>query len=145
MKTKKKRKMRRNKSVQSGVVPLVQSALALALMTTLVFACAGTLSGQKSKKEEDSTTRTLQGTVHDASGNVVEQAVVQLKDSRTLQVLSFITREDGAYHFANLKNDVEYEVKASHGGLSTDWKRISIFDTRKIVVADLKLEKKETK
>lgn len=71
-------------------------------------------------------------------------AVVQLKDTRTLQVLSFITKEDGVYHFSNLKTDTEYEVKGSHGGATTDWKRVSIFDTRKIVVLNLKLEKKET-
>jgi len=141
MRTKKKRKMRRN-----SLAPLGESALALALVATLILACASTLAGQKSasqkSKDEDASTRTLRGTVLDPGGNPVEQAVVQLKDSRTLQVLSFITREDGVYHFASLKNDVEYEVKASHGGLSTDWKRISIFDTRKIVIANLKLEKK---
>jgi hypothetical protein len=116
---------------------LVESALALAL----IFGCVSTLPAQ-SKKDGDSNTRSLQGTVLDAAGKPVEQAVVQLKDSRTLQVLSFITKEDGTYHFANLKTDIEYEVKGSHGGLTTDWKHISIFDTRKIVIVNLKLEKK---
>jgi hypothetical protein len=110
----------------------------------LILACASTLGAQKSKKE-DSTTRTLQGTVLDPDGNPVQQAVVQLKDTRSLQVLSFITKEDGTYHFANLKNDIEYEVKAAHSGLSTDWKRVSIFDTRKIVVVNLKLSNPEAK
>ena len=122
MKTKKKR-MTRRISIVSLVV------------------CASALTAQKSKKEEDSSARTLQGTVLDGE-TPVQQAVVQLKDSRTLQVLSFITKEDGAYHFANLKTDIEYEVKATHGGLSTDWKRVSIFDTRKVVVVNLRLEKK---
>jgi hypothetical protein len=108
----------------------------------MVLVCVSTLAAQKSKKEEDANTRTLQGLVSDAGENPVQQAVVQLKDTRTLQILSFITKEDGNYHFANLKNDVEYEVKASHGGLSTAWRRVSIFDTRKIVVLNLKLEKK---
>jgi uncharacterized protein YdeI (BOF family) len=124
---------RRNSSIS-----LVESALAV----MMVLVCVSTLAAQKSKKEEDSTTRTLQGLVSDAGENPVQQAVVQLKDTRTLQILSFITKEDGNYHFANLKNDVEYEVKASHGGLSTAWRRVSIFDTRKIVVLNLKLEKK---
>jgi hypothetical protein len=132
---KKKRKMRRN-----SLAPRVQRALALALMATLVIACASGLAGQ-SKKEGDSSIRTLQGTVLDPGGNPVEQAVVQLKDSRTLQVLSFITRENGAYHFAGLKTDIEYEVKASHAGMTTAWKRVSIFDSRKVVTVNLKLEK----
>ncbi len=124
--------MRRN-----SLISVIQSALVLMLL----FACVATLGAQK-KKEGDSSIRTLQGTVSDASGNPVQQAVVQLKDTRSLQVLSFITREDGGYHFANLKTDVDYEVKAGHGGLNTDWKRISIFDTRKVVILNLKLEKK---
>jgi hypothetical protein len=121
--------------------------LALALMTMMILASASTLPGQNSKKEkdEDANTRTLRGTVLDAAGNPVAQAVVQLKDSRTLQVLSFITKDDGEYHFASLKTDVEYEVKANHGGLTTDWKRVSIFDTRKIVIVNLKLEKGKEK
>lgn len=131
-KTKKKRMTRRNSSIT-----LVESALAVAM----VLLCASVLSAQKTKKEEDSSIRTLQGTVLDGE-NPVQQAVVQLKDTRTLEVLSFITKEDGTYHFANLKTEIEYEVKASHGGLSTDWKRVSIFDTRKVVVVNLHLEKK---
>jgi len=119
-------------------VSLIESALALLLL----LACVSTLAAQRSKKEMDSSTRTLQGSVLDPEGNLVQQAVVQLKDTRTLQVLSFITKEDGLYHFASLKNDIEYEVKGSHGGLSTDWKRVSIFDTRKVVTVNLKLEKK---
>jgi len=111
-------------------------------MTALILAGACMLFAQNGKKEGDASVRALQGTVSDAGGNPVEQAVVQLKDSRTLQVLSFITKADGTYHFANLKADIEYDVKASHGGLSTDWKRISIFDASKVVIVNLKLEKK---
>jgi hypothetical protein len=133
-KTKKKRKMTKSSFAQPA-----ESALAL----ILVLASASALTGQKSKKEEDSSVRTLQGIVFDAGGNPVPGAVVQLKDTRTLQVVSFIAKEDGGYHFANLKNDIEYEVKAVHGGLSTDWKRVSIFDTRKIVVVNLKLEREK--
>jgi Carboxypeptidase regulatory-like domain len=117
---------------------LMGSALAL----ILIAACASTLAAQK-KKDDDASTRTVQGTVLDADGSPVQQAVVQLKDTRSLQVLSFITKEDGAYHFASLKTDIEYEVKAAHGGSSTDWKRVSIFDTRKIVVVNLKLQKSD--
>jgi hypothetical protein len=120
-----------------SLISLLESALAV----TAVLVCVSTMAAQKSKKEEDANTRTVQGTVLDGE-NPVQQAVVQLKDTRTLQVLSFITGEDGNYHFANLKKDVEYEVKASHGGSNSDWRRVSIFDSRKLVVLNLKLEKK---
>jgi hypothetical protein len=112
------------------------------LVGALILAGSSTLPAQKSK-DDSSTTRTLKGIVFDPGGNPVTQAVVQLKDSRTLQVISFITKEDGAYHFASLKQDVEYQVKATQGGLTTDWKRLSIFDARKVAEMNLKLSKKE--
>jgi hypothetical protein len=146
MRTKKKKKrMRRRTSVRLAPARAIEfGVIESVLALLLILACASTLGAQKTKKE-DSTTRTLQGTVVDADGNPVQQAVVQLKDTRSLQVLSFITKEDGTYHFANLKNDIEYEVKAAHSGFSTDWKRVSIFDTRKIVVVNLKLSGAEKK
>lgn len=116
--------------------------IAFVLGTALLAACAFSLPAQKTKKE-DSTTRTLQGIVFDTAGDPVTQAVVQLKDSRTLQVISFITHEDGKYHFANLKTDTEYQVKADHGGMTSDWKRLSVFDTRKVAEMNLKLSKKQ--
>jgi hypothetical protein len=129
---------------RTSPAPTIESAVALALMTMMILAGASTLAGQsKKEKDEDANTRALRGTVLDPAGTPVAQAVVQLKDSRSLQVLSFITKEDGTYHFAGLKNDIEYEVKANHAGLATDWKRVSIFDTRKIVVVNLKLDKEK--
>jgi Carboxypeptidase regulatory-like domain len=113
-----------------------------ALAAVLILACASALPAQK-KKDEDASGRTVQGTVSDTAGNPVQQAVVQLKDTRTLQVLSFITQQDGAYHFAGLRTDTEYQVRAEHDGLSTDWRRISVFDPRKLVTMNLKLEKKD--
>jgi Carboxypeptidase regulatory-like domain len=118
---------------------------AVAVAAALALVCASTLPAQKNKqKQEDATARTLKGIVFDPEGNPAAQAVVQLKDSRTLQVLSFITLEDGAYHFASLKQDADYQVKATHAGLTTGWKRLSIFDTRKVAEMNLKLTKKES-
>ncbi len=130
----KKRKRRTTKTKNKRLT--IVSALAAALLA----ACASSLPAQRSKPD---TTRTLQGVVFDPDGNPVTQAVVQIKDSRTLQVISFITQEDGKYHFANLKQDTEYQVKADHSGMTSDWKRLSIFDARKVAEMNLKLVKKE--
>ena len=113
-----------------------------AVASFLILICASALPAQNKKKDEDSSSRTLQGTVLDAAANPVDHAVVQLKDTRTLQVLSFITKEDGTYHFGGLKLDTEYLVRAEHEGASADWKRISVFDPRKTVIVNFKLEKK---
>src|SRR5262249_33886032 len=81
-------------------------------------------SAQKPPKE-DTTVRTLQGTVTDANDQPVNGAVVQLKDMRTLQVRSFITQNQGVYHFSGLKVDTDYQVKAEYSGASSDAKSLS--------------------
>jgi hypothetical protein len=93
------------------------------------------------QKNDDSTTRTVEGVVADAANRPVANAVVQLKNTKTLQIRSFITLQDGSYHFAGLGTDVEYQVKAVHDGVSTSWKTLSVFDSKKTPVINLKLKK----
>ena len=97
------------------------------------------LAAQK-KAKEDTTTRSLQGTVTDATGSLVEGAVVKLKDTKTLNVRSFITKADGNYHFPGLNPDIDYEVKADYQGASSNNRTLSSFDTRRPAIVNLKLE-----
>ncbi len=105
------------------------------------------LSAQESKKEkrQAATERIVQGTVRDAEDHAVNGAVVQLKDTRSLQVRSFITQQDGAYHFSGLKVDNDYDLKADYKGMTSGWKTLSVFDSRKEPVMNLKLDKKSEK
>jgi Carboxypeptidase regulatory-like domain len=103
-----------------------------------VLAC-GVLRAQKGAGE--STTRTVEGRVTNAENRPVSDAVVQLKNTKTLQIRSFITQQDGNYHFAGLQTDVEYQLKADHGGVSTSWKTLSVFNSKKTPVINLKLKK----
>lgn len=93
-------------------------------------------------KNEDTNTRTVQGLVTDAAGSPVAEAVVQLKDTKTLQVRSFRTQADGAFHFAGLSTNVDYELKADRDGASSGTKTLSVFDGRKTAEVNLKLNKK---
>jgi hypothetical protein len=116
------------------------SVLVLLFLTSLVW-------GQETRKEkrEAASERTVQGSVTDPDGKFVNGAVVQLKDGRTLQVRSFITQQNGEYHFSSLKIDNDYQLKADSNGMSSGWKTLSVFDTRKEPVMNLKLEKAEKK
>ena len=117
----------------------------IVLIANLVLACAAWLPAQaQSKKEqrEEAQQRGLQGQVTDPDEKPVSGAVVQLKDLRTLQVRSFITQDDGAYHFSGLKVDNDYQVKADYNGLTSGPKTLSVFDSRRTPVINLKLEKK---
>lgn len=113
----------------------------LFLVGVLVVAVAVPAFAQK--KGEDSATRSVQGNVTDASNNLVDGAVVQLKDTKTLQIRSFITKADGMYHFHGLNPNVDYELKADHQGASSPLKTLSSFDTRKQAVINLKVEAKK--
>jgi hypothetical protein len=108
-----------------------------ACMATLLL-CAGLPAQQK---KQDLTTRNMEGLVTDAAGQPAAKAVVQLKNTKTLQIRSFITAEDGRYHFAGLGSDVEYQVKAERGGVTSSWKTLSVFNSKKTAVINLKLKK----
>jgi hypothetical protein len=116
------------------------------LLLTLAAACWSSLSAQsKNKKDEDAGTRTVQGLVQNVDDMPLVGAVVQLKDMRTLQIRSFVTQDDGKYHFNGLKTEVDYQVKALYNGMSSPAKTVSLFDTRKIATLNLKLEKEPEK
>jgi hypothetical protein len=108
--------------------------------TALTVFCLAPALAQR--KGEDANTRTVQGTVSDASENAVEGAVVQIKNTKTLQIRSFITKENGAYYFHGLSPDIDYELKAEFRGAASSSKTLSSFDSRKQAVINLKLEKK---
>lgn len=112
------------------------------LISILAIALALAVVAPAQKKDKaDQNTRGLAGTVTD-DDKPVAGAVVQLKDMRTLQVRSYISQEDGSYHFTGLKIDNDYQVKADHNERSSGWKTLSVFDDRKEPVMNLKLEKK---
>jgi hypothetical protein len=87
-------------------------------------------------------TRVIEGVVLDTKGVPVPKAVVLLKDTKTLQIRSYIAQQDGNYHFYGLNTDVNYEVRAHNDEMMCSWKLISVFNSRKHVKVDLKLDKK---
>jgi len=119
-------------------VPLaVTLAIALALISTV------TLTAQKNKdKKQDPNLRSVEGAVLALDKRPTPDAIVQLKDTRTLQVRTFVTQEDGQYHFAGLRTDTDYELQAALGDLKSGVKRLTTFDSRKTANIVLQLEKK---
>jgi hypothetical protein len=93
------------------------------------------------KKDANSAIRSVQGVVSNAHGEALNGAVVQLKNTKTLQIRSFITRDNGAYYFHGLSTDTDYELRADYDGASSKTRTLSSFDSRKQPVVDLKVEK----
>jgi len=114
-----------------------------AVLALMVLISVGGAFAQKQKKgAESNDTRTVQGTVTSAEDMPVSGAVVQLKNTKTLQIRSFITQANGSYYFNGLSTDVDYELKADSNGLTSGTKTLSSFDSRKEATLNLQLKKK---
>lgn len=115
----------------------------LMLAIAMILAVTVVPSPAQKKGKEDTTTRSVQGTVTDATDNIVEGAVVKLKDTKTLQVRSFITKGDGNYHFHGLNPDIDYELRADYQQSESNNRTLSSFDSRRTAIINLKLEAKK--
>jgi len=119
-------------------IPTLKAAAAAGVLLLLV-SCAGLK--QRTRAGQDSTVREVEGAVINSSGRPVDKAVVQVKDTKSLQIESFITDAAGHYHFAGLSTDVEYQLKADYNGASSGWKTLSLYNTKKVATINLKLKR----
>lgn len=94
----------------------------------------------KDEKKQATSERPVSGFVTDTDGKPVVGAIVQLKNTRTLQVRSFITREKGDYYFSGLSKDVDYELKAASSGHTSTTRTLSSFDTKAQPVLNLQIK-----
>ena len=115
----------------------------LLLLGALFASAQATYPNNRDKKEKDDGTRNLTGQVLDPGEAPLAKAVVYLKNKASLQVRTFITPQDGSYHFTGLSRNVDYEIHAEFEGASSPTRTISSFDGRKEVKLFLKIEPKK--
>jgi hypothetical protein len=101
------------------------------------------LPSSRPTKSDLSSSRSIEGTVLSASGAPVPGAVVLIKDSKTLQVRSYVAQQDGKYHFYGLSTGANYQLRSQAEGLTSKTKTVSVFDSHRKVVLNLKLAKKK--
>ncbi len=114
----------------------------VAMTFALLLAVPAGFAQKKSKGDDTNTTRSVIGAVTGQDDAAVTGSVVQLKNLKTLQIRSYITKEDGTYVFHGLSPDVDYELKAEYQGATSPTKTLSSFDSRKEATINLKLNKK---
>jgi hypothetical protein len=94
-----------------------------------------------SAKNKDTTPgRLLTGKVLDKQDNAVVNAIVYVTDTRTRAVKTYIVGPDGTYRFPALATNVDYEIYAQSNGRTSDTKRMSQFDDRKVVEILLRID-----
>ena len=116
-----------------GRVGVIAAAAMMLLVVSPAFA--------QKDKEDKTNQRSVTGLVTDKAENPIDGAVVQLKDLKTLQIRSFITKANGEYHFYSLSTDTDYELKADSQGKSSNTRTLSSFDSRKQAQMNLKVDK----
>jgi hypothetical protein len=80
--------------------------------------------------------RSVSGVVTDKRGNLLPGAVVEIDNSVTKDIQSYIVQKDGQYHFSGLNPDVDFILHANYRGhLSKSW-TLSRFNGAKHARAD---------
>ena len=110
------------------------------LILTIAALLAPRLPAQR-KPDPASAPRDVQGIVTDAAGKPAESAIVQLKNTKTLQIISFITKDQGDYYFHGLSPDIDFELFAEREGKISATRTLSSFDSRKQAIINLKLDR----
>lgn len=121
-----------------GVRPGARMLKWLAAVVFLI-ALASAAFAQGNKKNQPNE-RSVTGVVTDTSGAPLKGAVVQLENTKTLQIRSFIARDDGSYVFNGLNTDVDYQLTAQWSGKRSPTKTLSSFDSRPEVKINLQVK-----
>lgn len=113
------------------------------LLLAASLATAAQFGGHRSESSEvadPQQSRSLNGIVMDKSDNPLPNAIVYLKNTKTLTVKTFIAGQDGSYRFHALSPNVDYEVHAEAKGKTSDTKTLSSFDSRPDTRINLRID-----
>ncbi len=91
------------------------------------------------KKKKEKPSRSVKGQITDESEDGI-RGIVQLKNTRTLDVKSFHTTDEGEYYFHGLDLNIDYEIKALAEGRRSRTRTISSFDSRTELIYNFKLK-----
>jgi Carboxypeptidase regulatory-like domain len=112
------------------------SAISLRAVSS-AMAAESAIAGFDQRSREE--LRALTGRVHGDQDRPIADAVVYLKNTKTLVVKTYITEANGTYRFPALSSNVDYEVHAEYKGGRSDTKTLSSFDSRKQAIINLKV------
>lgn len=119
--------------------------LSFVLVSVAMLAIVAPAAQAQHRQGQNNALRDVQGVVTDDGGKPVSGAVVQLKNTKSLQIISFITKDQGDYYFHGLSPDIDFELSAEYGDKMSGVRTLSSFDSRKQAILNLKLDKEKKK
>jgi hypothetical protein len=83
--------------------------------------------------------RTIEGEVCSKDGKPIRGAVVYLQDTKSLAVKSYLSNDQGQFHFRQLSMNLDYDLWAELNGKRSKTKSISQFNSKPDLRYKLKL------
>jgi len=83
--------------------------------------------------------RTVEGQVFRKDGSPIQGAVVYLQDTKSLAVRSYLSDDQGRFHFRQLSMNLDYDLWAELDGKRSRTKSISQFNSKPDLQFKLKL------
>jgi hypothetical protein len=121
---------------------LQRRLIACAMLVAMLFFPAGLAaphSGLQAQQDAPGP-RVVQGKVLDKDERPLKDAIIYLKNTRTLTVRSYVSADDGTYRFVQLAQNTDYEIWAVYKDKKSAVKSISSFDTKTQFNLNLKIE-----
>lgn len=120
-------------------------ALQFLLVGALAAGCVAWAGAGRAAQNDGQQTRlrTVHGEALDKQGNAVDSAVVYLENMKTQEVRTYITANDGTYHFSGLDPNVDYQIHAEKGEMMSSTRTVSSYDSRRDMEFILRLTHKK--
>jgi hypothetical protein len=112
----------------------MRAVLACAPICLLVVYGPGLLA-----KEKKPVTKTIAGVVLDGADNPIVGAAVELSDVQNNKKTAKYSQEGGKYQFTDLDPKHDYEVQVRFKGVTSEVRKVSTIDDRRIVVLNFTL------
>ncbi|MDE1155749.1 MAG: carboxypeptidase-like regulatory domain-containing protein [Acidobacteriaceae bacterium] len=124
------------KLVRSSVLLLTSVATPL-LVTGVALSVTRPALAMQGK---EASVRTVEGSVVDKNDKPLANAVVYIKDTRTLAIKSYLTDDQGHFRFGQLSLSTDYDVWAEHNRVLSKTKSISSFNSKPTVHFTFKID-----
>jgi hypothetical protein len=120
----------------------ISRSLCSAIVVLFVLLAAFSSSAQtKDEKKAEAQLRIVHGIVQDKDENPIPSSVVYLLNVKSQAVKTSFTDDKGLYRFSGLDPNVDYEIHAEHGDMTSSTRTISSFDSRRDIEVNLKVTK----